>query len=185
MPGESPQDSAGQLERFRDGVRFLALRSLGDPELADEVAQDTLARALAALRDGARGDPPRNLKAYVLGIARNVIASTITDRGRKLALRDAYGRLREPPDGPLKRLVDEEQAARVRAALRHLSLTDRELLRLAYYDGLKSREIAERLGEPGDRIRKRKSRAVARLRAAYLSLEPVTDDEPRPLHDDS
>ena len=43
---------------------------------------------------------------------------------------------------------------------------DRDLLGLCYFEGLTAVEIADRLGEPPERIRKRKSRAVERLRQA-------------------
>lgn len=56
---------------------------------------------------------------------------------------------------------------RVRIALRTLTRADREILRLAYGDGVRPHEIAKRLDEPVESIRDRKSRAVARLRQAY------------------
>ena len=70
------------------------------------------------------------------------------------------------PDA-LKALVSAEERARVRAALLSLSESDRDLLGLCYVEGLAPTEIAERTGEPAERIRKRKSRAVERLREAF------------------
>jgi DNA-directed RNA polymerase specialized sigma24 family protein len=44
------------------------------------------------------------------------------------------------------------------------------VLRLSFYEGLAPAEIAERLAEPAPRVRKRKARALDRLRLAYLQL---------------
>src|SRR2546425_1024452 len=68
----------------------------------------------------------------------------------------------------LNALVSAAERARVRAALSELRPDDRELLRLCYFEGLTPTELAARLGEPAERIRKRKSRALERLRAAFL-----------------
>jgi RNA polymerase sigma-70 factor (ECF subfamily) len=175
MPGEPSPDSAERLEQFRDGIRLLALRSLGDPELAEEVAQETLARALVALRDGRRCGPPRSLQAYVRGIAHNVIAATIRDRSHTRRFLESYGPTQARPPGALEVLVAAERAERVRSALRQLSGADRQILRLCYYEDLPSREVARRLGQPGPRVRKRKSRAVARLRRVYCADDEGTE----------
>src|SRR5205823_14121599 len=71
-----------------------------------------------------------------------------------------------PPDA-LDQLVTAEERVRVRAALNGLASADRELLRLCYFEGLTPTEVAGRLGEPAERVRKRKSRALERLRAAF------------------
>ncbi len=67
----------------------------------------------------------------------------------------------------LSALVSATEGARVRDALGLLSAPDQELLRLCYFEGLSPGEIARRLGEPADRVRKRKSRALERLRLAF------------------
>src|SRR5437879_12486705 len=67
------------------------------------------------------------------------------------------------PDA-LKALVLAEERARVRAALLSLSESDRDLLGLCYVDGLAPPKIAERAGEPAERMRKRKAGVGERLR---------------------
>ena len=73
----SPEGEPGLevLERLRLGLQIMALRALRDPDAAEEAVQETLVRALEALRDG-RPSNPEKLGAFVRGIARHVIADT-------------------------------------------------------------------------------------------------------------
>ena len=155
------------LERLRPGLLLMALRALGTVPAAEEAAQETLSRALIALQNGQPADPEK-VAAFVTGIARHVIADACRLRKRDVSL-DAV------PDQPthggldaLASLISTAEHDAVHVALDQLSPSDRELLRLAYFEGLTPAEIADRLAEPAERIRKRKSRALERLRAAFL-----------------
>jgi RNA polymerase sigma-70 factor (ECF subfamily) len=159
--------AASQLELLRSGLRIMALRALHDADAAEDVAQETLARALAVLRAGRRIDP-EELGAFVGGIARHVIADRHRAQRREVPLHAL-------PDGPpavvpdaLAALVSADQHARLRKALAGLSAADRELLRLSFFDDLSPSDLARRLGAPAERIRKRKSRALERLRRAFF-----------------
>lgn len=156
---------ADELERLRGGLRIMALRALGSLDAADEVVQETLARLVAVLREGRT--VPENLGAFTCGIARHVIADAQRARSRPVTP-DVEG-IPHPGMDPLFALVSREEKAHVRQAMAEIPAGDREILRLAFYEGLPSRDIAERLGEPGDRVRKRKQRALERLRRAFLA----------------
>jgi RNA polymerase sigma-70 factor (ECF subfamily) len=167
------------LERLRLGLQIMALHTLGDWDVAEEVAQETLVRALEVLC-GSRPTPPENLGAFVRGIARHVIADTCYARRRSIPLEDMpYKKGGANTQDPLSLLVTEEERGRVRGALLELSPADRDLLHLAFFEGLTPSEIAERIDEPAARIRKRKSRALHRLREAF-SGEDGTGNESRP-----
>lgn len=155
------------LDRLRTGLRLIALHSLSDAEAAEEVVQETLARGMHALQDD-RLDDPQRLAAYFRGICHHVIIDTIRARQRVTSL-DV---MPERTDGnvannPLDTLISEERKARVVRALQELSSSSQECLRLSFYEGLKPAEIAKRLGEPGPRVRKRRSRALQQLREAF------------------
>jgi RNA polymerase sigma factor (sigma-70 family) len=166
--GEPNEVDARQIELLRSGLQFMAMRALGDPDAAADAAQETLVRALTVLRDGGRTQVV-SLGAFVRGIARHVIADALRERRAVQpfsALPDVEAS--GPEADPLSALVDEEQKGRLREALGQLGESDRDLLRLCYSDGLSPSELAERLGEPATRIRKRKSRALERLRRAFF-----------------
>jgi RNA polymerase sigma-70 factor (ECF subfamily) len=146
----------------------MALRALGDPEAAEEAVQETLVRAVQALRDD-RPTNPKNLGAFVHGIARHVIADVYRARQRSAGAHEMpEAGHTSTADDPLTALINSEKRDRVRQALTQLSAGDREILHLSFFEGLTPVEIAGQLGEPAPRIRKRKSRALARLRRVFL-----------------
>ncbi len=156
------------LERLRAGLEILALRSLGDREAAEDAAQETLTRAVEASKQG-RIKNPEKLGAFVRGIARNVIADVLRARQRTTGLESLAGSAaRSAQADPLSLIISKEQRERLRVALANVSATDQEILHLSFFEGLTPAEIADRLNEPAERIRKRKSRALLRLRSAFL-----------------
>jgi len=161
-----------ELAQLQAGLKAMALRALRDADAAEEAAQETLARTVAALRDG-RFREGESLGAFVRGIARHVIADVFRARERVRRL-DAPQMVQDqsPPPDALSALITEQERERVRAALEQLPAADHEILQLSYFEGLTSAEIALRLGEPADRVRKRKSRALNRLRHAFLGRTP-------------
>jgi RNA polymerase sigma-70 factor, ECF subfamily len=142
----------------------MALRALGNVELAEEVAQETIVRAFHALRMSR----PEKLGAFVAGIARHVITDIIRAKPREVGLEELAPDAEPHAQGdPLTILCDAGERARVHQALGLLTPEDRDLLRLAYFEGLSPTEIAKRVGAPPERIRQRKLRALARLRIAF------------------
>jgi RNA polymerase sigma factor (sigma-70 family) len=147
---------------------LLAVRSLSDPDASNEVVQETIARALKALAEG-RLRNPDHLGAYVRGIARHVIADVHRSRALSpITGTDPEG-LPSSRSGALEQIISAEERQRLRFALNAISEPDREILRLCFHEGLTPGEIAERLGMPSERIRKRKSRALERLRRVFLA----------------
>jgi RNA polymerase sigma-70 factor (ECF subfamily) len=146
----------------------MALRALGDREAADEIVQETLVRALEALQSGRFRDTG-DLGAFVRGIARHVIADALRARQRSVPLDAVSPALGGATlENPLSRLITEEELSRLRVALVGLSPEDQEVLHLSYFEGMTPKEVGQASGEPAPRIRKRKSRALARLRQAFL-----------------
>ena len=169
MTSATSELGSDELERLRAGLEILALRSLRDREAAEEVAQETLTRALEASKQG-RIKNPEKLGVFVRGIARHVIADMIRARKHTTGLEALAGTPSDPdPDSdPLSLIISREQREQLRVALADLSATDQEILHLSFFEGLSPAEIADHLNEPAERIRKRKSRALLRLRSAFL-----------------
>lgn len=152
-------------EALRSGLEIVVARRLGDREDARDAVQEILARTLAAIRQN-RIPPDLALDAYAYGIARHVIADALRRRTRERLRSGDVDRLRTDDPSPLDRLVRKEELAELCDALGELSPDDRRLLRRFYLEGVRIVDLARRLGVPPERLRKRKSRALRRLRAA-------------------
>lgn len=178
MPDASAPASAIDWELLRAGVRLIALRAVGDPDAADEIAQESIARAVEVL-----GCPnkPANLGAYIAGIARHVIADHFRANARIVPVGPAYfDATTDDATDPLTAMCSEGELARVLDAVEQLSTDDRELVRLCYFEALTPTEIAARLGMPPERIRQRKLRALQRLRTAFDRGKPPRHDDASP-----
>jgi RNA polymerase sigma factor (sigma-70 family) len=159
-----PPDPAALLPHtVEGGLLIVAVRTLGDVEEARDAVQETLTRALAAIR-GDRVPPGVPLEAFVYGIARHVIADVQRRRVRERAATGDSGELPAPGPSALDVLVRAEERDAMSHALASLPAVDRELLECCFVQGERVAAIAARTGEPADRIRKRKSRALERMR---------------------
>lgn len=175
----SPEDAEGRLPQLRERVRLFALRRLGDAEAAEDVAQETLGRALEALRSG-RVRNLDALPAYLFQTARHVCQHRWRSREREDRalgrMSTAASEAQEAP-GPLTVLVSRERARAVRAALERLSPQDRTLLRALYFEDREPREVARALGVTSGALRVRKHRALKRLEEV---LDPAVGNDPSP-----
>lgn len=155
------EDALGTFyDRTSARVFGLALRILGDRELAEEATLDVFAHVWehAARFDGSRGSP----LAWLAVLTR----SRAVDRAR------ALGRIRaeadvDDGDTPL----EAAEAARpglavdMRGALEELPAELRRPIELAYFEGLSYKESARRLGAPEGTIKSRIRQGMSALRA--------------------
>src|SRR5262245_3638356 len=161
--------------RYGGLVFTLALRIVGDPELAREVLQDTFLRSW----DGRETfDPQRGrIPWWLMGIARNRAIDVLRSRPHQARMREkappiAGAHKNEPADSgaaeatALRRVVTQ--------ALAGLSEVQREAIELAYYRGLTQTEIARHLGQPLGTVKSRIRDAMERLRT-MLEPEPRRD----------
>ena len=161
--------------RYGGLLYTLALRIVGDRELAREVVQDTFLRSWDSREsyDPERGRVPW----WLMGIARNRAIDLLRSRSHQQRIRERRARLGEVPavlpDDP----SDAMSARRaVLQALQGLSEGRRMAIELAYYGGLTQTEIANELGEPLGTIKSRTRDAMEQLRAF---LAPLMQGGPR------
>lgn len=150
---------------LRRGLFLIAMRSLANEDDAREAVQETLARTIEALHaDRVPDHVP--LTHFLYGIARHVIADEIRRRTRHPSITlEADAVVPVARAGALDTIVADEDRSRLANAVRALPAEDRELLRRCYDQGEALVDIAASLGIPDVRLRKRKSRALRRLRA--------------------
>jgi RNA polymerase sigma-70 factor, ECF subfamily len=140
-------------------VRMLYRRT-GDRDRAEDLAQETFARAVAA--------PPNNPRPWLFAVALNLVREDgrrATRQGRRLELLRADD---PAPQGPEVDFDRNERSAAVRTALATLSERDREAL-LLKAEGFNYDEIASTLGLSKGAVGTTLARARRRLVEAYRS----------------
>ncbi len=153
----------GQLfETYHESLVRMLWRRTGDRDRAEDIAQETFARAVVA--------PPRNPRPWLFAVALNLVREDARKglrQGRRLQL---LKNEQEPAPAPDAVLARNEEVARVRAALAQLNERDREAL-LLKAEGFNYDEIAETLGLAKGAIGTTLSRARRRLVEAYRDME--------------
>jgi len=127
-------------------VNGMARRVITEPNLAEEVAQDTF---LALWRRPGAFDPSRgSLQAFLLGVARNKAIDLVRKEESLRRTKDALASEAESAFTTTPSGAGFEERDEVREALGKLSAVQREALVLAYFGGRTYREVAEELGIP-------------------------------------
>ena len=146
-------------QHYESLVRMLYRRT-GDRDRAEDLAQETFARAVAA--------PPNNPRPWLFAVALNLVREDgrrMVRQGRRLELLRTEDRPTEGPDVEFER---QERSASVHAALATLGDRDREAL-LLKAEGFNYEEIAATLGLSKGAVGTTLARARRRLVEAYRS----------------
>lgn len=156
-------DLTALYHEYHDSLVRMVYRRTGDRDRAEDIAQETFARALTA--------PPDNPRPWLFAVALNLIREDgrrFVRQGRRLQLLKAESPQSSPtPDAVFDR---EEQTQSVRSALEQLSERDREAL-LLKAEGFNYDEIAATLGLAKGAIGTTLARARRRLVEAYRAGE--------------
>lgn len=155
--GDRPAAERALAEHFGPILRLYGRRHLRDAVRAEDLAQDTLAAVIVALRAG-RLDQEDKLGAFVFGVAKNKVKEA--HRARE----------REARPAPMER--DEDVVEPVLVGFRmHLfgclsQLTERarEILARTYFAEDTAPEIAEAMAITDNHVRVIRHRALAEIR---------------------
>jgi RNA polymerase sigma-70 factor (ECF subfamily) len=148
---------------YYESLVRMIYRRTGDRDRAEDLAQETFARAVSA--------PPDNPRPWLFAVALNLVREDgrrASTRGRRLELlRNESDGTGTGPDADYER---NEDTARVRAALATLKERDREAL-LLKAEGFNYDEIAATLGLAKGAVGTTLARARRRLVEAYREQE--------------
>jgi RNA polymerase sigma-70 factor, ECF subfamily len=158
-------------DRYARPVYATGIRLLRDTQLAEELVQDAFTNVW---RGAASFDPKRaRFATWLYRLTRNR-AVDLNRRKRARPLSMGEEPLRNVSGGPEPEAgVDLWDVA---GALSRISADQREVLNLAYFEGLSQREISQRTGVPLGTVKSRTTAALKRLRKA---MEVTVVGEPR------
>lgn len=161
--GDGNTDALRALyDRYGTIVFGMALRVVGDRQAAEECTQDAF---VAVWRRAGSYDSERaKVSTWMIAIARNRAVDLMRRRAARPAeLHADVSRGDGSPD-VADRIVTAESSEQVAAALAELPDDQREVLVLAYFQGLSHSEISERLQLPLGTVKGRVRLALDRLR---------------------
>lgn len=175
------REAFGVLLRRYEGELYGYLRRyLGDSELAEDVFQNTFLQVFTKI---AKYDSDRPVRPWLYTIATNQAIDAMRrgaryqavslDQEREEAIGDApqlVSLLENRGPNPLDLVQEAERGQLVRASVDRLPEFLRQVVVLAYYQGLKYKEIADILKIPVGTVKSRLHAALCKLQEAWASM---------------
>jgi RNA polymerase sigma-70 factor, ECF subfamily len=158
--GDPDESMRALLAEFGAPLYGFALKRTGDAGLSEEIVQDTMLRVWknAGRFDGDRG----SLQSWVYEIAHNLVIDAIRRRAARLPL--ARYEQSEPENAAS--IENEMLLWQLRSMIADLRPEHREVISLIHFEGLKLREVADRLHIPVGTVKSRCYYALEHLRIA-------------------
>lgn len=168
------------VKRYERELYGYLQRYLGDRNLADDVFQNTF---LQLYTKSGKYEAGRPVRPWLYTIATHQAIDALRRNGRHQTVSLDQGR-EELPEGDVRSLVDlveargpgpidqaqgEERRERIRGAVDKLPDFLRQVVVLAYYQGMKYREVAEILDIPVGTVKSRLHAALVKLQDAWAA----------------
>ena len=178
------------VKRYEGELFGYLRRYLGNDELAEDVFQNTFLQVFLKIQ---LYEPGRPARPWLYAIAtnqaidalrqrnrrakRNVDAGAIDDEGRSRSLADLVATMEASPHESVAR---EEVRLNVRAVVDRLPELQKQVILLAYFQGLKYQEVAETLNIPVGTVKSRLHAAVSGFGEQWKKmgfLEQIEDEQ--------
>jgi RNA polymerase sigma-70 factor (ECF subfamily) len=158
------------VEAYQRPVFNLCYRMLGDPEDAEDAAQETFLRAYDHLR---RYDQQRSFSTWILSIAAHYCIDQLRKRRMNFLSMDTFPNL-DIPDaspGPESAFHRHEDQQRVQLLLKSLNAQDRAAVVMYYWYDFSYEEIADSLTLTVSAVKSRLHRARLALAQTWTEQE--------------
>lgn len=174
VAGKDSQALADLYDRYAAVALALAGRILGDRSEAEDVLQVVFTRVWqeAGRYDATKGSPT----AWLLSWIRNGAIDRLRRREalQRAALQSADHAPAGPHDGAHGHDASAEERERLAKAVAALPADQRQVIEMAYFEGLSQTQIAQRLGEPLGTVKTRVRLGMNKLRQALPALSGET-----------
>lgn len=152
-------------DRYSSLVYTLALKILANPAEAEDLTQEVF----VSFWQRQAYDPNRgSLSSFLATYTRSRALDRLRVQGGRARILKRFQRISRsssPTVTPLEQAAQQDQQHRVRQALDQLSPSERQVLEIAYFEGLSQTQIADRLGIPLGTVKTRCRQGLRRLRA--------------------
>jgi RNA polymerase sigma-70 factor (ECF subfamily) len=171
------------VDAYQKHVYNLCFRMLGEPESAEDAAQETFLRAYQHLH---RYDRKRPFATWLLSIAAHYCIDCLRRRKFTIASldQDEDESGLEFPDvdapNPESEVVHSEQREQMQGLLKRLDSVDRAAIILRYWNDCSEAEIAETLNLTVSAVKSRLHRARRELAGLWQADTPRSKPERRP-----
>jgi RNA polymerase sigma-70 factor (ECF subfamily) len=163
------------MRAHQEPVFRLAYLLLGDPDEAEDIAQETFLRAYKAL-DGF--DTERPLRPWLLRIASNLAHNRHRSLGRYIAALTRFAQ--QDPEGIKSTTIEPEgESQALWQAVKKMKQPFQEVIYLRYFLDMPENEMAETLDIPAGTVKSRLHRALSKLRGIierdYPELKEIVE----------
>jgi RNA polymerase sigma-70 factor (ECF subfamily) len=153
----------------QEAVFRLAYLLLGDPDDAEDAAQEAFVRAYYALK---RFDPARPLRPWLMQIVSNLASNRRRSLGRYL---NALARFVKEP-ARTQSSVPEDDSQSLWQAVRQLKFEFQQVIYLRYFLDMSEEQMSATLGIPAGTVKSRLHRALGALREIIASQYPQLEE---------
>ncbi|MFC7260458.1 RNA polymerase sigma factor [Streptomyces lutosisoli] len=163
-----PELAVAFVRRFQHRIFGVAIAVLGDPQLAEDIAQQTFERAWrhAQIYDSRRG----SVMTWLTTISHNLAIDAVRSRRPEpLAPEDLDALLGVVTETPEQLALADEASSRLRAAVARLPREQGRALVMAGIYGMTAQQIADREKIPLGTVKTRIRTAMGRLRTTLTS----------------
>jgi RNA polymerase sigma factor (sigma-70 family) len=168
LGSDEADTGAAFVRRYKRRVFGLALSIVSDPGLAEDIAQEALAKAW---RHAQAYDPRRgSVATWLLTITRNLAIDALRLRRAQPTDPEALVALEVPSSAgdPVEIATSNDDAGRIRAAVRRLPMDQRRALVLAAFHGRTAKEISAAEDIPLGTAKTRIRSGLLKLRAMLV-----------------
>ncbi|BAZ30161.1 RNA polymerase ECF-type sigma factor [Cylindrospermum sp. NIES-4074] len=156
-------------DRYANLVYGLALKILKDAQAAEDLTQEVF---LALWRQPNYNPARGSFSSFLVTMTRSRAIDKLRSRGANLKFLDRWSQqMSSQPltNNPFEQVSIEERSQKVRSALTQIPENQRQVLAMAYYEGLSQTEIAQRLETPLGTVK-------TRARQGLINLKKILQD---------
>ena len=166
-----PRALAELYDRYGRLAYALILRVVRDVGAAEDLVQETFLRVWTRAQafDAQKG----SIGPWLLAVARNRAIDYLRSAGGRERNNVEFEETKHPSlfIDMEQGILDSDRARRVKAAVEKLSATERQVIELAYFEGLTQTEMAERMGQPLGTVKTWVRSALKNLRDQIYAAE--------------